>query len=1299
MSPNGESVMVPDTHNTPELTLEQNLDTLKNFVAIDLSHEQDQLAVDYAEQKMADRLALDSGRIKKVVMSLWHNYFFREWHADGDKREFREKTQDAENLYKVLGDDPESSRKALKHLVNRLAKGTYHGEVGKKVAEAAGEEVTVIDESTTLELNLRNLIKEAVMRCVNDDADPEAVKREQHDILVQIKHDMPHLFEGGNLLAGNLMELVEAARAIKDHTGSLARAEAVLDAQTIKAVKARSGLSTEVYKTQFSKRAEKLRAGKIFNGGTGTAVIGAAAIAVSTSRLATGTVARALTTTIIGGVVAAGAAGAREAAIVNRESHAANREAAVGGDLTRSHLAEFVATQISRFGATERIAELQAVVGCAEPFEKNDVKSYLDLLAETREAILLGAQKKLELVQYSSRAAVDQERDMLLDLTEQIEKRVVDQFGDELTVPVDNPENPEMAYLEYIDRYRQGYFDEKIEFANRSLNKLRTKRVAKVAAFGVAASQLTGLLGQEAAAAASPKIVGVIDLLQGDAVPADAQHQTLMATAFDAISDNASSTAAEAAAVTTAEIATQQIELGALHITAPEGLSITQSGDVITISGGPENTELTTLKLGAHDAPTKSSIQKLEKLGFKVNVEPIPTDPILVDADQYVVGHKSHFTHVRVVDFQDNGTAVPDGSELQLYKGGTDGSWIDEDGNVVIKVGNGADVISVSASWDHQGSAEVFEVVDGKAVIGSGHVSHDLFTKNGFKGGVIMAANIDSGSIAGGRMDVTSLAAVRGSDTAELMTAGPTSEYNVTITATAEGLAKITDTVAVSETASLPIMPILGVPLYGRAARTSTSPELTLDSDQKPTVEPSIGASMQNSAASTSAPLSTEAQTGPGGAEFADKLAVGTEVRVAAIGQRLRVADIEGDNILFEDINNGTRLTASKSEVGKWIAANVMVVETARQEKAPTTPKDWGAAVYGVEADDDHPITNLSELEPGRVLQIDGPINGTVRYVGEFPNADPQKEPKYRFIEIKGINDGDAISPATPTGRWFAISRSVLQGYIDNREVLPLNTMSAASATNAVSGPAVEVKIDHSEPGPEPDETRLKEARQRMLEREGLPEFVYDRAGRQWRVNIMPNNESYLERTWIDPKTGEEKRASQLIKIKNIKGMLQAGTYWSATPPTKSGRSKRPSKAETSVEVAAEPPSPQPTAAQPVNPTTKPETSSEPENPQSPKPIEASRTDEPEATTVVPPVSSNPTSEADLEAVLGGSLGDDDGRPKKRSKNIRPDNISRSNVNGGGHLRPGKDPVPVRPRGGPDPVRTRGVTRVRTRSR
>lgn len=849
------------------LPTQQDPATELTFQAVDLSFEQEQLGIHYAEQKLAAKFSDAGNRVQKMARALWYNNIAREWYIDKYRREFSKNIDgNSDDLYTQLGISSDASKAAIAATVQRLTDDEHVYEDAGETQRRTHEEG---EQESDLEKEIRASIKQLVLDRAgidrDDKLDDESFRTRQHDLLKDFKDKMPHLFEGANLLASNLNQLVASVEALASHVDGLDAAKAALDSMNLRVANARPGLSTEAYQTAMGKLADKLHTRKWLNGTTvGLALLGVS-VGISAAR-SVGTTAAKLTGGLgLGAAVAGTFAALRERYVVNREMHFARRENAVGNNSGR--LAQYEAAQYRTISAEESISLLKQLAESPEDLSPERADIGLQAIAQVRERLQRGDRGDVDLIRYST-IARDPERWALQLAAAQAEARIRQSLGAEpLRIQQNEGEPPiEISIDEYLTQLRQVAGDtiaNDMSERDKAFHALRRKRMGT--AFGVAAgtSLGLGLIG-----------LGIHALADGTPVPTDSGSAL--------------------------ETPTHTVDIGSMHVVVPEGITATQDGNTVTIFGGIDSHQIATIELDANGVPTPESIDALQNAGISTELSTkILETPSAVSVDEYFTQHADHLTSVHTAAWIES----PD--EFGLRAGGVDGSWLDANGNVNIDVSGMADqpdVISITATGVHQGAAEVFQVVDGHVVIPPSQLSHDLFSSNEFHGGVMQAANIQGGSIDGGQIDVESLAAFRGTDTAQLMGTVSHVETTVTLTPDSDVLSQLGGETVPQATAEAvtPTAPFVAVPIFARQGLGNVNrrePEQPAPQPATPTLNTS----------GNTAPSTTEAQAS------LDSLKVGNVYRNDEQGMEIRIDNWTpgSDTIDYSVVNIATGVNTS----------------------------------------------------------------------------------------------------------------------------------------------------------------------------------------------------------------------------------------------------------------------------------------------------------------------------------------------------------------------------------------------------
>lgn len=639
-------------------------------VFVDQSKDAQDEARDLADARL-DRELGEGGRLKRFVNGIWKGNIAKDYYRQKYIHTELSAMQEANAV-------SSNSANAKMATIER-----FESEYDELIHTGAGEQKEEHDGQSELSTGVKSLIRDFVEGRLNEESLNEERTRLLNDYRAQ--HG-PDSLGKGLVTTNNLVEVAKAVVGSLEYADSMDRAtklDSILSNVQVITGEARDGARTEAKYNTVDKLVDKLARHKIGSLVTpGTLAVGVAA-AASIARMGSHSVVGAVTKTLIPGVAAGAWAGLRENRRVKDERTQHSREMATGGSFDQSNdkrRIEMEKTRYETIAAVDLIGHLQNV-GSEETLDAGGadaVQAALDALAAIEARIDISDGRKTDLISYSSKADVGEER-MMLDMARREARLAVEgRLNEEMRAELQLGPRADIrglisqrAFLvsrELLDG--EGGLTEK----DKAFAKLKAKRVATATAVGVATGILGGLVVQEGVAALDPTRFGLIDALRGEApVPSSdgTIHQTVLEGMFrgdqTTIHTDASSTYDSYASGSNGNI-----ELSNDHslVTNPDGsIDLRDGTGKVDISGLHTNPD------GTFD---QASLDKLSAAGMTVedhsyNQEVVSSSTQTVSTEQYLQNHSAESTHVTRDLWYGNDTPnIYDQNELRVYRGGSD---------------------------------------------------------------------------------------------------------------------------------------------------------------------------------------------------------------------------------------------------------------------------------------------------------------------------------------------------------------------------------------------------------------------------------------------------------------------------------------------------------------------------------------------------------------------------------------------------------------------------------------------------
>ncbi|MFY9228415.1 MAG: hypothetical protein WAO28_03800 [Candidatus Microsaccharimonas sp.] len=647
----------PSTETTEPLKL----------VLVDQSRDAMDAARDRADARLSEELE-QGGRFKRILNSIWKGNIAREFYRQSYTRQARESIEESQNvLMHEQGITQADRTRAMELTFERFM--NEHDEV---IHEDAGERREVHEQDSEVSTGFKQLLRRYASGELND-----VTLREEQTRFMQAYREThgEDAFGEGLVTTTNMMQVAQAVRGAVEHGESL---DHVLANMQVITGEARNNARTEARYNMVDKAIDKIsktRLGSLLGPEAVTAIATTAAtVAGWGSRSVTGAVLK----TVAPGVGAGVWAGIRENKRVKDERGQHSREMAQGkefrpGDVRREQMEQ---TRYESRSA-EDLTDFIRAAGNPETMDSGNeaVRAALDALAQVQSRIDLSNRENIDLISYSSAAAIGDER-MGLDLARAevrvaLESRLNEDVRRELGL------DPQATVAELVDEQSTTYLEllnEDISAKDKAFKILKARRVAKAAAVGAATGLVGGLFVQEGIAAFDPTRAGLIDHITGahNEISADGlQHQTILEGFIEGddriIHTEASNTFDS---YTTAESGNGQIILSNDHelIENPNGtVDFVDGNGKVTVNDLPINPD---------GSFPDTSIDQLEAAGMTVEDRSFDQDVTtttteVVDANGFVENHIAETTAVQRELWYGNDTpGVYDQNELRVYRGG-----------------------------------------------------------------------------------------------------------------------------------------------------------------------------------------------------------------------------------------------------------------------------------------------------------------------------------------------------------------------------------------------------------------------------------------------------------------------------------------------------------------------------------------------------------------------------------------------------------------------------------------------------
>ncbi|MDB5166129.1 MAG: hypothetical protein JWM37_201 [Candidatus Saccharibacteria bacterium] len=658
---------LPPPNYEDQAELEKHL----SLQIVDVSRGVVENSVDHADAYIGEQTTQRG--FKGFLKKIWHGNIARDFIRQREIQRGRNEIMESDNLYALQGGTEQDHDQAMSAVVERFTHeyATLHdGEYNESMDET--------DHGAELHDGLKSLVKQYADGSMGAEDLREARTRLLNEYGRGLKQEDRNK---GLLFADNILKVAEHAKAAAAHGIGLDRIETALTGRT---GEARVGVRTEAQETRTDRLVNKLystKAGSLVNE---TTIAVAAGVAISASKWTTQKAITALGYTVGMGVGAGVIAGAREHARMGQERRQHMRQMAEGQDvpLDSKKRQKLEDTRYETVSALDLTAAIEAATASLDASRHESVRSLLGSLTEAHTRVRKSDEEAIDLLQYSSKFAVESER-LGLDIAA-AKGRVAFKKALEALSDAD------MASLGFESRDPDDIYDQdeaRLEEAlnpdlndrDRLFNKIRRQETLKMAAVATVSAVVVGTAIQEVRSVFSDSLQGVFE---GSDNQQD--RRTLLAGLFNHGHFEAGGVGPTGSVQEISANAGTQLPDG-YHLGPVDG----GSADLLDA----DNNVVTALHFGEDGHLTDGSVDALKDHGFNLaettqqydttttTTEDIPRTP-----DEYMSAHPDQFTAIHRELWYDNDTSAYDQNELLLDWGGANGTGMDEHGNYVFNV-------------------------------------------------------------------------------------------------------------------------------------------------------------------------------------------------------------------------------------------------------------------------------------------------------------------------------------------------------------------------------------------------------------------------------------------------------------------------------------------------------------------------------------------------------------------------------------------------------------------------------------
>lgn len=655
---------------------------------IDVSHGVQNEAIDQADS-FINAETTQSG-FKGMLKRIWTGNLAHEYIRLREVTQNKQDIVESGNIYNLLDASGQQHDQAMTAIVSRFSEQLplLSGESSGSMAES--------ESGRTLMDQLRTLVTEFAG---NPDSSHEELEESKVRILSEYgkgKHADDR--NKGLLFADNITEVAATAKAAVAHGLGLDRIDALLSG---KQGEAKMGAQTEARRNLSDKVLDKLykhKPGTLVNETSLALAVGVVAtIAKFTTRKAV----TAAGATVGLGVGAGLIAGAREHARVSQDRAAHMRERATGSEMPapgavakrREQIEETRYETVAVSDVLDRLAQARSAVDEADPLT---AASLLTTLAELETRSKLSDEESIDLIQYSSKTNLEQERlDVMRSIAEaKIALRRVG-IGDDII-----SERSELV----LEALRTDVSDK-----DQAFRKIQRSRTLKMAAIGMVGGVIIGEGIQEIKALVSDELQGVFE-----SGGSGEQRRTLLAAIFKGhhnTSQHPSNSGHEAKL-------TNNLSVG-----VPAGYHTQEVSPGHWSLVGPDNNQVVdNIGFDANGNLDPAAVSSLEHSGVQAttHTENYTTTRSVSELasrtpSEYLQVHPDKFTTVHRELWYGNDTPnAYDQNELKLDWGGNEGTGMDANGNFVFNVQH----MMANGSFENGNSANAQQLIhEGKMVM------------------------------------------------------------------------------------------------------------------------------------------------------------------------------------------------------------------------------------------------------------------------------------------------------------------------------------------------------------------------------------------------------------------------------------------------------------------------------------------------------------------------------------------------------------------------------------------------------
>lgn len=664
-----EHLPTSTTESTPVASIDEN--EQYRLVLIDQTHDARDQARDLADLQLTEELN-QGNAVSRFVKGVWKGNLLKDYYRVKYTQKYEAQIQANNDVLQAESLSGERT-KAISSLVTRFQDGEeemIHTEAGERRQEHAADDA--------LGNGLKDIIRRfAVEKSLNETTLQEEKKR----LLEAYGKENPDADLSKSLvLTDNLLEIAQSIKGRFEHDDGMT---AAIDNMQIITGAARNGARTEAHYTNVDKLVDKLSKTRIGSLVTPGALATGTALALSIAGVGVKSVAGAAAVTAGLGTVAGVWAGIRENKRVKDERTQHAREMAVGGHVDHGdkRREQMEKTRYEAVSALDMIGELhsrtsdEALAKTDETEQSEALTAALEALARAQARIDLSDSEKIDLIQYSSKADVGEER-MMLDLARiESRKKLAEALTPEMRAKLGI--EAELNVKDIIAARAEAFTSElesDISDKDKAFRALKARRVAFAAATGTIVGIAGGLVSQEIIAGIDPSRLGVFEAFSGAPAPIGANgevHQTILAGFV-----NGESTTEH---IDASSVYEQHATTGESFVKVGDDQEWVQNEDgTHTIIGPDGKPSVEGIVINEDGSMDQASIDQIKAAGLAIEDKTWTTGgqetvTQSVSVEEYWQKHTGEMQNTSIDKWFTNNTNQPDGNELRMYRGGDNG--------------------------------------------------------------------------------------------------------------------------------------------------------------------------------------------------------------------------------------------------------------------------------------------------------------------------------------------------------------------------------------------------------------------------------------------------------------------------------------------------------------------------------------------------------------------------------------------------------------------------------------------------